>query len=171
MCFLTPADLPLADVLFNAPYGRRGGLGEAGRRYLEWQPDGWLLAELSGQAVGMVYAVRYDGFAYVGVMAVPPGARRRGVGRALMMRLLTDLEAHGVSTVRLDATPEGAVLYRHFGFVEEGTKTLYSRAEAVRGELVGMRPLRRRDLLALSAFDAPKFGAARDRILQTLVEA
>ncbi|CAA9574509.1 MAG: hypothetical protein AVDCRST_MAG86-2119 [uncultured Truepera sp.] len=168
---LTSDDLPHADALFNAAYGRRGGLGEAGRRYLAWQPDGWLLAELSGQPVGMVYAVRYDRFAYVGVMAVPPSAQRRGVGRALMTRLLTDLEAHAVGTVRLDATPEGAALYRHFGFVEEGTKTLYRRAEAVRGELVGMRPLRRGDLLALTAFDAPKFGAARDHVLRTLCEA
>jgi hypothetical protein len=43
------------------------------------------------------------------------------IGRALMSHALEDLDARGVCTVRLDATPLGRPLYETLGFVAEGT--------------------------------------------------
>jgi len=172
---LTAHDLGVADALFNAAYRRSTGLGETARRYLAWQPDGWLLATLRGEPAGMVYAVQYGRFAYVGVMSVHPRAQRRGVGRALMARLLEQLEVKGVRTVRLDATEAGAGLYRQFGFVEEDRAHRYVReAGFMRGDHAptpfppSVRNMLEADLDAVVAFDTPRFGAERERVLRAL---
>ena len=173
---LTHADLPAADSLFNGAYGRSSGLGQTALNdHLTWQEDGWLLAEQGQAAVGMVYAIRFDTYTYVGVMSVVPRLQRRGVGQALMSRLLADLKTQGVKTVRLDATPEGVALYKRFGFIEEGTKMLFRRVKPMRDESpvmspVAVRPLLYKELATLNTYDLPRFGADRSRVLKTLLK-
>src|SRR5690348_4685599 len=91
------------------------------RRLLDWQPDGCFLAELDGAPVGTVTTCRLGAVAWVAMMLVEAGQRRRGIGRALMVHALDDLDARGVRTVRLDATPLGRPLYETLGFVVETT--------------------------------------------------
>src|SRR5262249_8667328 len=45
--------------------------------------------------------------------------RGQGIGRALLMRALELLDAKGVRSVRLDATPMGEPLYLSLGFVPQ----------------------------------------------------
>jgi len=72
------------------------------RRYLALQPDGWLVAVAQGRPVGMVGAVDYGPFAWVGLMAVHAEAQQRGIGSALLQRLLTWLDARGTPMVLLN---------------------------------------------------------------------
>ncbi len=88
---------------------------------LIWQPDGAYVAEIDGLAVGTVTTCRLGPVAWIAMMLVDPGYRRRGVGRSLMVRALADLDAQGVRTVRLDATPSGRPLYESLGFIAETT--------------------------------------------------
>jgi len=74
------------------------------------------IGSFGGVDVGTVVAVTFDAIAWVGLMLVDPAARGRGVGRALMERVLETLDARGVRTVRLDATPLGQPLYESLGF-------------------------------------------------------
>lgn len=47
-----------------------------------------------------------------------PGHRRRGIAARIVEKLVEDARARGVGSILLEATREGAPLYRKLGFVE-----------------------------------------------------
>jgi len=77
------------------------------------------IGTLDGIDVGTVTAVAFDSIAWVGLMLVEPQARGKGVGRALMERVLDVLDGRRVRSIRLDATPLGQPLYETLGFRED----------------------------------------------------
>jgi putative acetyltransferase len=80
------------------------------------------LARLNGRAAGCVALRPLDATtAEVKRMFVHPTARRRGVARALMERVLTDAPGMGYQRIRLGTLDEmtaAQALYRELGFVE-----------------------------------------------------
>jgi len=81
-----------------------------------------LLARLDGRPAGMA-ALEPLGqhTAEIKRMYTRPAARSRGIGRALMQRLIDDARAEGFRTARLQTLsfmPEAHALYRSLGFVE-----------------------------------------------------
>jgi len=174
---MTMADLDAANDILTAAYDSPASRAETLRRYLEIQPDGWLLALLDGRPVGLGGAANYGPFASIGSVGVRPEAQRRGVARALMERLLSWLEAAGCPVAVLVATEAGAPLYTRLGFVEDGA-TLVCRREGpiTTGNSIAASPrdhgasprvsaLNMADLPALARFDAPIFGGARRAVL------
>ncbi len=172
---LTVADLDAANDILAAAYGSPANRATTLRRYLEIQPDGWLLVLLDGQPVGLGGAVNYGPFASIGSVGIRPEARRQGVAWALMERLLSWLEATGCGVMVLVATEAGAPLYTRLGFVEDGA-TLICRREGP-APLAPLAPsphvsvLNAADLPALARFDAPIFGAARPAVLAAYATA
>jgi GNAT superfamily N-acetyltransferase len=168
---LTAADLDAADAVLQAAYG---GASRKKRLelYMQLQPDGWLGATLDGELAGVAGAVDYGAVGHVGLVAVDPPKQRRGVAMAMMQRLLTWFDQRGCAVVRLDASEDGAPLYRKLGFVEdEQTLVLLQDDCPLRPavpECVG--PLRAEDIPAVAAFDAPIFGAARAAVFAALLE-
>ncbi|HVN55301.1 MAG TPA: GNAT family N-acetyltransferase [Anaerolineaceae bacterium] len=172
---LVAADAAAADRVLMAAFR-----GEESRRadilrYLTIEPEGWLLALQGEEPVGMVGAVDYGPFAYLGLMAVHPSVHRHGIGRLLLETLLEELDGRGCPMVRLDATEMGAPLYRQFGFVEDGWSARYvwtgrenGRAAMVSasGEILSLRPTQ---IPAVADFDEPVFGARRERVLRVLL--
>jgi GNAT superfamily N-acetyltransferase len=118
---LLAADIAGADDVLRDAFGALVSFAPRLRRYLAIQPDGWLVAEEGGTLIGMVGAIDYQSFAYVGMMGVRPDRQGRGVGRRLLASLLDWIEGRGIPGARLDATPEGALLYQRMGFVDAGT--------------------------------------------------
>lgn len=177
---LTAADLDAADAALRAAYDAPASRKPDLRRLLALQPDGWLLATLDGVVAGVGGAVDYGPFAYIGQVGVPPGMQRRGVGSALLARLLARLDARGCPLTLLDASEAGAPLYRRLGFVEDDTVAGLCRAEdappfdapsfdAPGGAVppLAVAPLRAEDIPAVVAFDAPRFGADRGAVLRS----
>jgi hypothetical protein len=143
--------------------------------YLALQPDGWLLAEREGVVVGVGGAVDYGPFAYVGLVGVHPREQRRGIGMALMERLLVWLDSRGCPVVLLDASDAGAPLYHRLGFVEDDQTAVYRRERAEPFTAAGVagvevRPFTLDDLPAVAAFDAPRFGADRASIFTAFLD-
>lgn len=163
---LVANDLPIVDTILAAAYGYPGRWRDV-RRYLSLQPDGWLLAELDGQPVGVGGALDYGACAYVGLVGVIPAAQRRGVGRAIMERLLSWLEGRGVPVVLLDASEAGAPLYLRLGFVEDAEVSIFLRESGPsdRSPSPCLAPMRGGDLDEVVAFDTPIFGGDRRRVL------
>ena len=123
----------LADLcnLFNAPINGGEAPMTAERVRCDWLapgPFGVLVAVLDGRSVGYaLHGPAYESaFAargrFLNDLAVAPGARRRGVGRALIARLARLTRDEGGSFlwwVNSDALPDGLGLYRGLADVED----------------------------------------------------
>lgn len=81
-------------------------------------PDGGLVCLAEGKPVAFITALHYERSAWIGNLLVLPGFRQRGIGRALMEKVLHCLESSGAETVWLTASADGAHLYRTLGFME-----------------------------------------------------
>jgi GNAT superfamily N-acetyltransferase len=161
-------DVPVCDAILKAAFGGSETRSVELSRYLEFQPDGWFMALFADQPVGMVGAVDYGAFAYIGLMAVLPEARSQGVGRALMQQVLGWLRQRGVTSVLLDATEYGYPLYRSLGFAEIDQALVFSRVNdsLPTNGLAGGELLPASSLVEVSSIDARIFGANREPVLR-----
>ncbi len=169
---LTTDELEKIDPVLMAAYSRTSSFKSQLQRHLALQPDGWLVAESNGTLVGVVGAVDYGGFAYVGLMGVHPAFQRRGIGTVLMERLLAWLNEHSCCEVALDATPSGAPLYARHGFVEVEKSLVFHQQNTFAKHPGSSEPisvLRSSDLALLAAFDKSLFGADRRTVFATLL--
>lgn len=161
-------DLDTAAAILDAAYAAPRRYRDELARYLRLQPDGWLLALLDGRPAGVVGAIGYGPFAYVGLMGVHPRGQRRGVALTLMERLLDWLDSRHCPLILLDASAAGEPLYAHLGFVEDARSLLLRRETGLPAPTAEpaatVTPLHPDDLPALARFDRPIFGADRSAV-------
>jgi GNAT superfamily N-acetyltransferase len=82
---------------------------------------------LEGQdIVGRVRSVDAAGATWCADMYVSTSHRRRGIGRALLSRLLRDDRARGSKCSVLTASRTGALLYPHLGYERIGTLYMFA---------------------------------------------
>lgn len=120
-----------ADVALGMFLSRQAGWNQREvdwRRAWELEPTGCFVALLDGEAVGTTTTCVFGKVAWVALVLVDDRYRRRGIARALMEAALAYLDALGVETVRLDATPLGQPLYEQLGF---GAQFRLARYEGV----------------------------------------
>jgi predicted N-acetyltransferase YhbS len=96
------------------------------QRFLHMQPEGCLVAELNGVAVGTTVVTTFDTVAWISMVLVEQSFWGRGVGKTLMNRAVQVAEELGCATIRLDATPLGQPLYESLGFVPQYELTRYA---------------------------------------------
>lgn len=94
------------------------------RRFLAMQPEGCLVAELDGVAVGTAVVTAFESVAWISMVLVEQSVRGRGIGKALMSQALELAAELGCTSIRLDATPLGQPLYESLGFVPQYELTL-----------------------------------------------
>jgi len=164
------ADRAAAVEILEAAFEERPNNPHNLNRIRALQPDALLVAELDGAPAGLVSAVDYGPFAYIGMMAVHPTYQRRGVARALMERLLAWGAARGCPMVLLDASSKGASLYQSLGFVADDKTILCANNDCARRTALPerVRPIEAADLPRLAALDAALFGAERAALLELL---
>ena len=101
-------------------------------RKLRVNPEWFLVAEADGELVGTVMA-GYEGHrGWINYLAVAPGARRRGVGRALLAEAEQRLRAAGCPKINLQVRPDNPAaiaFYERIGFAVEGAVSLGKRLE------------------------------------------
>jgi GNAT superfamily N-acetyltransferase len=147
-------------------------LNKAGiSRNFQIQPDGFLLACLDNQAVGVVCVFDYTHFASVGMLGVLPQARGHGVGRKLMQHVETWATARAIPSLVLDATPEGAKLYETMNYIDidinykmvpNSSSGKFTTSENIRIATID-------DLPELLEFDISIFGANRKKVLEVFL--
>ncbi|TPN86467.1 GNAT family N-acetyltransferase [Mesorhizobium sp. CU2] len=82
---------------------------------------------LDGDAiVGRVRSVDAAGATWCEAMFVEPSHRRRGIGQALLAKMLRDDRAHGSRCSVLMATHAGAMLYPRMGYEQIGTLLIFA---------------------------------------------
>ena len=132
---------------------------------------GYGRTDAKGRLVGSAMALGYGGFAWVCMVLVSPGWRRRGIATELTNRVLADLEDAG-TVAGLDATPDGREVYRHLGF-EDIYRIERHWAPAVAPEAAPaaeIEPAGPGDLEAIAGLDSRAFGGDRRPLLASLME-
>ncbi len=134
------------------------------------QPDARCLVveEADGRIVGVGSGISYGALGIVGNMIVAEGHRRRGIGAAILDAVVDFLRERGCSRLELSATPSGRPLYAGRGFtaIEPGVMVSLPRG-AVEGH-PSVRVDAERDAREVAAFDAPRFGGDRRRLLEPM---
>ena len=139
------------------------------RRLLRLEPSGCFCATTAGKVIATITTTTYGlELAWIGMVLVDPEFRRLGIATRLMRLALNRLIGMGVATVKLDATPDGRLVYENLGFKEE---SLIERWEGVAGEkAVDCSPL---DISAHQEalnLDRDAFGEDRSKLIEMLIE-
>ncbi len=136
-------------------------------RFLSAIPVGCFVAEFEGLVVGTVTTISYEGrFAWIGMVLVDPEFRGRGIGTRLLKTAIICLDACGIPTLKLDATPQGKPIYEKLGFVTEYEIERWAlRRPAGSGPGPETKP---EDLTAVLTLDREVFGASREPLLRSL---
>jgi ribosomal protein S18 acetylase RimI-like enzyme len=169
---LTRADVPFANSL-RALAGWNQTTADW-NRFLATEPDGCFLAEWNGAPVGTVTTTVYGPeLAWIGMLLVHPDYRRRGLGRALLLRCVEYLRGRGLRCIKLDATPAGRAVYRMLGFQDEWTLRRWvgrRTGPSLATSAAGLRPWQTADAALVAPLDAAAFGVSRQRLLAALAQ-
>ncbi len=169
---LSDSDLDAANTILQAAFQRSDNWIPDLQMCRSLQPDGYFLASKNGMPVGMVGAIIYSDYAYVGLMAVHPASQNQGIGRALMEYLLAWLERRGVPLVKLDASPAGQPLYEKLGFMAVDQVMIFQWLDhhPISGQSPQVYPLSPDVLDDLAESDTQAFGTDRTRLLRALLD-
>jgi len=138
-------------------------------RLLRLQPSGCFCATIDGDVVATTTTTTYGHeLAWIGMVLVDPKHRKLGIATKLMRVAIEYLSRAGVTTIKLDATPAGRLVYENLGFKEE---SLIERWEGIAGARAvvcsTLDTVARREALAL---DRDSFGADRSTLIEMLIE-
>jgi len=129
-----------------------------------------IIAEENGRIIGTAMWWPYgDAFATCGGIIVSPTMQGRGLGRAMMARLL---EATGDRAVLLSSTEAGHRLYQSLGFEGIGTAHQHQAQLPAAARIApteankAVRAARAEDLPAMIEIDRHAFGADRTRLIE-----
>jgi GNAT superfamily N-acetyltransferase len=137
-------------------------------RFLSAGPKGCFVAEREDRVVGTSTTIVYEGrFAWIGMVLVEQLLRGQGIGTALLERAIQYLDSRNIPCMKLDATPQGRVLYEKLGFVSEYDIERWMLKREPRKIVTTKSPVEIEDLLRL---DREIFGADRSSLLRSLTE-
>ena len=137
-------------------------------RFLRASPEGCFVAEVEGAVAGTATTIVYERrFAWIGMVLVDPEHRGRGIGTRLLERTIEHLDALGVPTLKLDATPQGKPIYEKLGFVAEYEIERWKLQRAPGAQAAQPAPPPRH-LERILRLDREIFGAGRGALLQSL---
>lgn len=169
---MTRGDFAQADAVARAAFERTASFLPMLNLHIALEPEGLWAAWLDGRVVGTASAIDYGPLAYLGLMTVHPSAQRRGIGRALLETALVWLDARQCPVVLLDATEKGAPLYAQYGFVCDAKASEWTADEPrvpAGCELNAVRVEVPHNAAELAVFEAPYFGANRQKLLAQLL--
>jgi ribosomal protein S18 acetylase RimI-like enzyme len=141
-------------------------------RFLTASPDGCFVMDDDGKVVGTATTLSYENlFAWIGMVLVDPSYRNRGIGTSLLQRTIEYLDAAGIPTLKLDATPAGKPLYEKLGFVSEYEIDRWILKRSIANQPTDTNAsLSSQDLSAIFQHDLNAFGADRSSLLASLNE-
>jgi len=129
--------------------------------------EGWGLALRNGTLVASTLVIPYGAFAWVSMVLVLPGHRRKGSASRLLRTAIEALARANLTPV-LDATPAGLAVYRQEGFRDAWGFKRYVLNYTKREQKSDARPLRDADWRWILELDRAAFGGNRERLLRTL---
>ncbi|MGA7339084.1 MAG: GNAT family N-acetyltransferase [Terracidiphilus sp.] len=139
------------------------------RRFLSASPEVCIAAERDGQVIGTSACMVYENrFAWIGMVIVDARHRGKGIGTALLEKAVQYLDARGIECAKLDATPQGKIVYGKLGFVSEYEIERWALNRDPQAKTTACTPTEIEDLLV---FDRDIYGADRAALLCSMHEA
>lgn len=117
----------------------------------------WLVAEEGGALLGYGGVAVFGDEAHIMDLAVTAAARRRGTGRALLLRLLAEAATLRATRATLEVRAgdaEARSLYRHAGFVDAGVRSGYYSDTGEDAAIMWTRALSPAHVRAMQGADA-----------------
>ena len=90
---------------------------------LLFDDDCGIIVEVDSQPIGMIIAINYENFGFIGNFIVLPEFRKKGIGSTLFDYSIKHLESKGIQTIGLDGVLDAVKLYKKHGFKSQ-TKSL-----------------------------------------------
>jgi len=145
------------------------------RRFLGASPEGCFVAEENGLVCGTATTISYQNrFAWIGMVLVDPEYRKHGIGTQLLKKTIEYLDQQKVSTMKLDATPQGRPLYEKLGFVDEYEIERWILKRSPGADIGTAKssfvPLTEGQLKRIFGMDQDVFGADRSFLLRSLYD-
>lgn len=132
--------------------------------FLKSSPEGSRVAVKDGKICGTVTTIRYEQkFSWIGMVLVDPSFRRQGIGLQLLRAAMDMLREE--ETIKLDATPEGRLLYQQLGFTDEYGLSRMKMHAPVNLPETDAEAMTEADLDSVYRYDQPVFGAVRKDLL------
>ena len=140
------------------------------QRMLRYNPSGCFVAEANGKQAGHVFSVNYGRLGWIGLLIVSAECRRKGIGTLLMKKAMKHLLSNKVETVRLEAVPKIATIYRKLGFIEEYDSLRFLGVGRKIGSSTNsnVKLLKKEKMKEIAEFDAEYFGVNRIKVLSKL---
>jgi GNAT superfamily N-acetyltransferase len=129
--------------------------------------EGWGLLRADGTLVATTLAIPYGSFAWLSMVLVLPGERRKGYASRLLRTAIGALARGGLTPV-LDATPAGREVYRREGFRDAWGFRRYVVNREPREKPGAVRALRESDWPWILELDRVAFGGERGAVLRAL---
>jgi ribosomal protein S18 acetylase RimI-like enzyme len=139
------------------------------RRFLSLEPDGCFVAEWGSTAVGTTTTCKFGHVAWIAMVLVDSSVRGRGIGKALMNEAVSFLDAAGIRSVRLDATPLGQQLYERLGFAVQFELARFEGVPFGREPVDGVEKASLEGLNRLVEFDTVATATDRHRLVELLL--
>ncbi len=131
-----------------------------------------MVAEVHHDVVGTITAVLYEKeLAWIGMVLVAKDNRGQGISKRLLANVLDQL-SH-VKVIKLDATPQGQLVYKGFGFLETNSiirmtkdaDRMYDLASEDSSNIAGIDT----NMQPIVDLDYSVFGARRTQLIEYLV--
>lgn len=139
-------------------------------RVRNYELNGCFVAVVDKKRVGHVFSASYGKVGWIGLLIVARGHRQMGVGSLLTRQAMDYLLGLGVETIKLEAVPEIAGVYRKLGFVRDFYSLRFKRINT-RSNIsrkLNVNFIRKEEMSEIARFDSEYFGADRARILNQL---
>jgi ribosomal protein S18 acetylase RimI-like enzyme len=131
--------------------------------------EGWGVVLADGTLAASTVVLPYEGrFAWVSMVLVLPGQRRKGYASQLLRLAIAHLQKRGLTPI-LDATPAGHEVYSQEGFRDTwGFQRFFLKNNLHIENSGAVREIRDSDWKSILQLDARAFGASRERLLRAL---
>ncbi|WP_436925616.1 GNAT family N-acetyltransferase [Halosimplex amylolyticum] len=146
------------------------------KRFLDRSPDGCFAGTVDGELVATAAVVTYgESVSWIGMVLVDEDHRGRGHGTQIFEHALEFARDRDGEVVGLDATDEGARIYRTYGFERvESVHRWQGKLDAPVGETGdypagAMAPIAPENRDSIFAFDRAQVGTDRTGLLRTLL--
>jgi ribosomal protein S18 acetylase RimI-like enzyme len=140
------------------------------QQMLSYNSSGCFIAEVDNKRAGHVFSVNYGKLGWIGLLIVRAECRRTGIGTLLMKKAMNHLLNNKVETVRLEAVPAIATIYRKLGFVDEydSLRFVGVNRKIEYAASLNVKSVKEWMISKVAKFDAEFFGANRIKVLNGL---